>query len=110
MSEASTGGGRTEMERMLAQRCLEDEAFRRQLLEDPKAVVERELGTPLPSGITVRAVEETADTVYLVLPPASQAGTQGELSDGELEAVAGGGWENASNSTCGFEYSCGGNC
>ena len=109
MSEAS--GGRTEMERKLAQRCLEDEAFRQQLLEDPKAVVEQELGAQLPSGMMVRAVEETADTVYLVLPPASGAGAQGgELSDSDLESVAGGGWENASNSTCGFEYSCGGNC
>ena len=41
----------------------------------------------------VRAVEETADTVYLVLPSASPVGEGGELSDRELDTVAGG-WGN----------------
>ena len=36
------------------------------------------------------AVEETADTFYLVLPGASSVGEGGELSERELEAVAGG--------------------
>ena len=36
-------------------------------------------------------VEESADTIYLVLPSASVVGGEGgELSDQELEAVAGG--------------------
>jgi hypothetical protein len=43
MTEASGGGagdGRAEVEGRLIQRSLEDEDFRRRLLEDPKAVVE----------------------------------------------------------------------
>ena len=35
MSEASAGGGRAEVERRLLQRSIEDEDFRRRLLEDP---------------------------------------------------------------------------
>ena len=35
-------------------------------------------------------VEESADTIYLVLPSASALGEGGELSDQELKAVAGG--------------------
>jgi hypothetical protein len=73
MTEASGGGagdGRAEVEGRLIQRSLEDEDFRRRLLEDPKAVVEEELGTRRPEGVQVRAVEESADTVYLVLPSA----------------------------------------
>jgi hypothetical protein len=46
---------------------LEDESFRRRLLEDPKAAVEQELGARLPEEVRVVAVEETADTIYLVL-------------------------------------------
>ena len=91
MSEASS---RAEMERRLVQRSLEDESFRQRLLEDPKAAMEEELETRLPEEVQVRAVEESAETIYLVLPPGtSSTGQQesGEISDRELEAVAGAG-------------------
>ena len=52
--------------------------------------MEEELGTRLPEGVQLRAVEETADTIYLVLPSSSPLG-EGELSDQDLEAIAGGG-------------------
>ena len=84
------GGDRGAMQQRIVQRSLEDEAFRRQLLADPKTAVEQELGTQLPPGIEVRAVEETPDTVYLVLPPSQAEGQSGGLSDRELESVAGG--------------------
>ena len=49
------------------------------------------MGAQLPEGVEVRVVQESADTIYLVLPSASAVGEGGELSDEELEAVAGGG-------------------
>ena len=85
MSEAS---GRAEMERRLIEKSIEDEAFRQRLIEDPKGAVEQELGTQLPEEVRVVTVEETADTIYLVLPSTPTAG--GELSDQELQSVAGG--------------------
>ena len=93
MSEASAGGGtRAEMERTLVQRSLEDESFRQKLLDDPRGTVEQELGTQLPEDVEVRVVEESAQSIYLVLPNASPLGGEdGELSDQDLEAVAGGG-------------------
>jgi len=95
MSEAT---GRAEMERRLIERSLEDDVFRQQLLNDPKAIVEREVGTQLPEEVRVVAVEETAETIYLVLPFRSTDDQDaGELSDRELESVAGGG----SWSSCG---------
>jgi hypothetical protein len=87
MSEAS---GRAEMERRLLQRSLQDDDFRRRLLEDPEATIERELGFRVPEEVRVVAVEETRDTIYLVLPSVSPLGQGEELSDRELEAVAGG--------------------
>ena len=91
MTDAA-GGGRAEIERRLVERSLQDESLRQELLSDPKAAVEQELGTRLPEGVRVVAVEETADTIYLVLPSTSAAGEGGELSDQELETVAGG-WD-----------------
>ena len=90
MTEAA-GGGRAEIERTLVQRSMEDEDFRKRLLDDLKAAVEQELGTRLPEGVQVRAGKETADTIYLVLPFSSPVGGEGgELSDEALESVAGG--------------------
>ena len=94
MGEAA---GRQEMEDRLIQRSLEDESFRQRLLADPKRAVEEELGTRLPEDLQVVAVEETADTAYLVLPSRStEAQEAGELSNRDLEAVAGG-WEQVSS-------------
>jgi hypothetical protein len=87
MSEAA---GRAEIDRRLIERSLEDEVFRQQLLADPRAIIERETGTRLPEDLRVVAVEETADTIYLVLPSTSPLGEGRDLTDQELEAVTGG--------------------
>jgi hypothetical protein len=106
MTEAS-GGGRAEIERTLVQRSLEDESLGQKLLDDPRGTVEQELGTQLPEGIEVRVVEESAQSIYLVLPSASPLGESGELSERELGAVAGGegSWDVACTSnTCDQRY------
>ncbi|MGF1470873.1 MAG: NHLP leader peptide family RiPP precursor [Rubrobacteraceae bacterium] len=103
MTEAS-GGSPEEIRQRMMQRSLEDEEFRQRLLDDPRAVVEQEVGTSLPEGVEVRAVEESQDTVYLVVPPKPQGSAgSGDLSDKELEAVSGGSWENM-----GTIYTCAG--
>ena len=85
------GGGRAEVERRLVERSLKDEDFRQRLLDDPKGTVEQELGRRLPEGVEVRVVQESTDTIYLVLPRTSALGGQGgSLSDQELDAVSGG--------------------
>jgi hypothetical protein len=90
MTEASGGGSRAEIQRRLIQRSLQDDSFGQRLLDDPKGTIEQELGSRLPENVEVRVVEESAQTIYLVLPSASPLGQGGELSDQELEAVAGG--------------------
>ncbi len=106
MTEAGGGGGqqRAEFERALVQRSLEDDSFKRRLLDDPKGTVEQELGGRLPEDVEVRVVEESAQTIYLVLPSASPLGEGEELSDRELGEVAGGGLADATGEplTCAF--------
>jgi hypothetical protein len=49
----------------------------------------------------VTAVEETAETIYLVLPGRSADVQAGELSDRELEAVGGGStWDDDTCHSC----------
>jgi Nitrile hydratase, alpha chain len=110
MTEASSGAGgtRPEIERAIVRRSLEDEEFRQRLLDDPKGTLEQEIGRGLPEGVQVRVVEESADTIYLVLPSASAVGEGGgSLSDEALEAVSGGG--PALTSVLGV-FTCGGAC
>ena len=90
MTEAAGGGGRAEIERRLVQRSLEDEEFRQRLLDDPKGTAEQELETRLSEDVEVRVLQESADTIYLVLPFTPAVDEGGELSDQDLAAVSGG--------------------
>ena len=56
----------------------------------PRGPRSRSWGARLPEGVEVRVLEESADTIYLVLPCASAVGEGGELSDQDLAAVSGG--------------------
>ncbi len=64
----------------------DDSALRQRLLGEPAAVL-AEHGAEIPEDIAVKVLEDTANTLYLPLPPGPDAG---ELSDKELDAVAGG--------------------
>jgi hypothetical protein len=89
------------MERRILEKSLQDDAFRQRLLADPRAAVEEELGTRLPEEVRVVAVQETADTIYLVVPfRSTEAQEAGELSDQDLEAVAGGWDAQTAGNTC----------
>jgi len=81
-------------------KALEDAAFKAELLSDPKAAVEKVLGKSL-GAINLKVVQETANTIYLVLP--LHTGSS-ELSDEELDFVAGGSREESER------YDRNGNC
>jgi hypothetical protein len=90
---------RTELQAQLIERASRDQAFRQELMANPKAVIARELGVPIPASVEIRVVEETPSSAYLVLPAAPVRAGQ-ELSEQELEAVAGGYWSADCSGGC----------
>ena len=68
-------------------RAWADGDYKARLVSDPHAAL-AEAGVEVPAGLTVKVVENTAETQHLVLPLAP--GNAGEVSIKELEKVAGG--------------------
>lgn len=64
----------------------QDESFKKRLLAEPAAVF-KEFGVAVSPSIQVRVVENTDTRVYLTIPAKPH---EAELSDAELEGVAGG--------------------
>jgi len=79
---------RGEMMDHLAKFASESADYRKALLKDAKAVIAKQFALEIPANINVKVVEDSADTIYVVLPHTVEAGE--ELSDADLEAVAGG--------------------
>jgi Nitrile hydratase, alpha chain len=73
----------------LMARLATDDALREAIKADPRGVLRRE-GVDIPDGMQVKVVESTPDTLYIALPRKAEGKTEGELSDAELEGVAGG--------------------
>ena len=62
-----------------------DDAFKAALIANPKATLAAE-GIALPEGLTLKVMENTADTLHVILPPPPAEA----LSDEAVGAVAGG--------------------
>lgn len=80
----------TDMKNAILSRAAEDGEFRSRLITDPKAAIAAEIGVTIPEEFNVVVHEDGATTAHLVLAPSP------ELTDAELELVAGGGslWED----------------
>ena len=79
---------RGEIQDLLSKFSANNPKYSESLLKNPRAVVEGQLNKKFPDSLHIKAIEETADTMYVIVPFVPKAGA--ELSDGALEMVAGG--------------------
>lgn len=83
---------RKDLENKLITRAWEDQTFKAELMNNPRDVIRRELealGISLPENVSITVHEETPSQVHLVLPT-NTAVAEAELSDADLDLVAGG--------------------
>jgi hypothetical protein len=82
-----------DIEQLIVNKAMEDKAFKQELVNNPKAAIAKELNVELPAELEIEVVQQTPQKLYLVLPLEvtleEEAGE--ELSEEQLEAVAGGG-------------------
>ena len=80
---------RIERDRRVLDRALTDPDFRRALVQSPHESLSDLYGVTIPESADLRVFEETDDSHYVVIPPDMSALSE-ELTDEQLEAVAGG--------------------
>ena len=80
---------RQQLEQQLIEKAMKDESFRKQLIENPGAAIEAETGMKIPESITINVLEEDHNLFYIILPAQNKEAEE-ELTDAELEQVAGG--------------------
>ncbi len=78
---------RKEIEQQLIDRCWQDSNFKHELINDSSLALKK-AGVNLPDSIELHVLEESADVFYLIIP--SQPIISEEMSENELESVAGG--------------------
>jgi hypothetical protein len=80
------------LEAKIIARAWKSEAYKQELLENPRAVIAREFDVELPAEVSVQVLEETPTNLYFVLPmrPQFEEGDLEDISEEELQAIAGG--------------------
>ncbi|MCW5315520.1 NHLP leader peptide family natural product precursor [Nostoc sp. KVJ3] len=80
---------RKDIESRIIAKAWKSEAYKQELLSNPKSIIEQEFAVELPAELNVSVYEENSTSLYFVLPIMPEIEGR-ELSEEELESVAGG--------------------
>lgn len=80
---------RLERDEQLLSRALGDADFRQELIDHPHTSLSSLYGVAIPENADIRVFEERSNSHYMVIPP-DMTRIAEELTDEQLEAVAGG--------------------
>ena len=92
-----------ELQQIVIEKAMKDETFRKLLLENPAKALKDGFGLQIPEGFDIEVLEEQPEKFYIVLPGTGAEKPDGELSEFELNSVAGGSFLD-----CMTYYTCGG--
>ncbi|MGI6647524.1 MAG: NHLP leader peptide family RiPP precursor [Bacillota bacterium] len=82
-----------ELNELIVKKARENEEFRLALLHDPKLAIAKEFGVVFPDNTKVEVHVESPRVLHLIIP----AGNADELTDDQLEDVAGGALQDLAN-------------
>ena len=89
MNEQTQPQTRRDIEAQIIAKAWKDDAYKQELLSNSKGVIEREFNVQLPEQINVQVMEENPTSLYFVVPVRPEIAGH-EISDEQLEAIAGG--------------------
>jgi hypothetical protein len=88
-SERVPARSRREFEEQLLEWASEEAEFIEELIENPQLALAKELGIAIPDGVTVRVVEQTPSTFYIVLPPVASNDLETNSTTGVVRLLEG---------------------
>ena len=86
----SIAKSRAALTEMLTRKAWEDDDFRRRFVADPKGMMAEFFGQPMPDTLRVTVHEESPGDLHFIVPVKPTPQAFEELSDADLEKIAGG--------------------
>lgn len=69
---------RTELQQKILEKAMKDEAFKKELMANPKEALKKEFNIEVPQDIDIKVLEETQKQVYVVIPASPEEESQSD--------------------------------